>query len=148
MTTEEREEIWFLAEGEIEGQPSLMRGRKDLDSLATPASHPIRLVITWFCEDPEATGLPSPSDFEKVTDFEIELSATLEEPAIAFCAFVFSYDGTVEFNFYASNLNDTVAALEATFGEEPQLPIQLASEEEPDWADYRAILSDIDNAED
>ena len=148
MTSDEKDEVWFLAEGEIEGQPSLMRGRKDLDALANPGSHPIRLVVTWYCEDPEPTGLPSEDDFEKVTEFEVALSSTLEDSGVAFCAFVFSYDGTVEFNYYASDLEETVKVLEAKFGEEPKLPIKLAAEEEPDWADYRAIIEDIDQAED
>jgi len=69
---------WVLAEGEVDGYPSIFRFRPGLSKVIGHPSYPRRLVVTWEYGDDGEHGLPSSEQTEAMQSFETTLVDSLD----------------------------------------------------------------------
>ena len=129
---------WFRAQGELHGSPLMIRARQDLLALITDCDLPIRVIVKWKCRAPLSLGLPSPDDYHEISAFEESVMSFLEGGAIL--AFVLAHDGVVEYNFYTRDSAWFVGRLNDALADKPIVPIDLTSEDDSDWTEYRSLL--------
>jgi len=125
---------WFLAKGKT----SMIRARPDLLPAVLGAGLNERVVVSWQCRNPLGSGLPSNTDYAEIKEFEGLIVRFLEEGALL--AFVLTEDGAVNMNFYTSDTGWFVERLNEALEDKPVQPIELTSESDPDWTEYRAML--------
>ena len=97
-----------------------------------------RVTLSWNCRAPLDIGLPSNDDYEEIGAFEETLIAAVDEGAVL--AFVFSAGGIVEYSFYTSDSNWFMDRLNEALADKPVVPIEIAAEEDPEWAEYRSLM--------
>jgi hypothetical protein len=132
---------WFRAEGGSDDAPRMIRARQDILGLLPAPSLSTRVVVTWACRDPLNVGLPSASDYDEIKDFEDSLVSFVQEGAVL--AFVFTASGLVAYTFYTSDSDWFVERLNEAMSHKAALPIELAGEDDPDWAEYRSIMKAV-----
>ena len=126
--------MWFLAKGKT----SMIRARQDLLPAVLGAGLNERVIVTWQCRNPLSSGLPSNTDYAEIKEFEGLIVRFLEDGALL--AFVLTEDGTVNMNFYTSDTGWFVERLNEALEDKPVQPIELTTESDPDWSEYRAML--------
>lgn len=132
---------WFRADGGPADQPTMIRARQDILALLPAASLSTRIVVSWSCRAPLETGLPSPDDYEEITDFEETLVAFVEEGAVL--AFVITSAGTVAYSFYTSSQEWFLERLNEALADRPTAPIEIWAEQDPDWMEYRSLMQAV-----
>lgn len=146
MPSIEVNDTWFMAEGEYGGLPNLIRGRGDLGNLVGHPDYPKRLAITWSFEDETLDGLPSKSESTACQEFEERLANQLEHDWCAINFVVMTNDGTRTWQFYCSDLAEVGRRINEEFGsDDKRLPIELASEDDPDWEEYQAMVNSLES---
>lgn len=125
---------WFLAKGKT----SMIRARQDLLPAALGAGLNERVIVTWQCRNPLASGLPSSTDYAEIKEFEGLIVRFLEDGALL--AFVLTEDGAVNMNFYTSDTDWFVERLNEALEDKPVQPIELSTESDPQWTEYQAML--------
>jgi hypothetical protein len=126
--------MWFLAKGKT----SMIRARQDLLPAVLGAGLSERVIVTWQCRSPLSSGLPSNTDYVEIKEFEGLIVRFLEEGALL--AFVLTEAGAVNMNFYTSDTEWFVERLNEALEDKPVQPIELTSESDPEWSEYRAML--------
>jgi len=125
---------WFLAKGKT----SMIRARQDLLPAVLGAGLNERVVVSWQCRNPLSSGLPSNTDYAEIKEFEALIVRFLEEGALL--AFVLTEEGAVNMNFYTSDTGWFVERINEALEDKPVQPIELSTESDPDWSEYRAML--------
>jgi hypothetical protein len=129
---------WFAAQGGTPGQPTMIRARKDLLAHLPASDLSTRIVLSWSCRAPLPSGLPSNDDYEELGSFEETLVRFVDEGAVL--AFVFTRGGIVEYSFYTSDSGWFMERLNEALADKPVVPIDVAAEDDPDWAEYRSLM--------
>jgi hypothetical protein len=129
---------WFLAEGELQGEPMMIRARQDLLALAATESLPIRVVIEWTCDAPLSHGLPSESDYARISAFEQVVVSFLGEGAVL--AFVITHSGSVTYSFYTSDTDWFIERLNDAMSDQAVAPISISADDDAGWSEYRNLL--------
>jgi len=133
---------WFAAEAKNEDLPVLLRGRGQLKELVGIKSHPNLLKIRWTYTPDAKTGMPAVDEIKKMAVFEQIIFETLEKEPLAIFYSIYLHNGMKEWSAYCSDLeriNEEISG--ALLGHE-KYPIELLIDQDPEWADYKAMLRD------
>ena len=130
---------WFVAKGELEDLPTIVRGRTGLGDLREHPALSLRLTIRWdyACDD---EGLPDADASSALGTFEETLVSALESAGLAILTMVFTHGGCRIWTLYASDIEEISRRLNAALPHDPPLPIQMSAEEDPSWNEYRKMI--------
>lgn len=134
---------WTLAEGDIEGRPSVLRFRPSLSKVLGNPRLPRRLVVTWEYGDDGGTGMPDPETSEDLEIFEDALHEALDGDRTAVLAFVFTHIGVREWHYYFSDIEAVGERINEALSEQPDLPIEIKAFDDPDWNEMSAVLESV-----
>jgi len=73
-------------------------------------------------------------------NFEDMLIETLDPDRLAILAFVFTTNGTREWNFHLSNVSEVSIRINKALSTVQKLPIELIVEDDPNWNELRQVL--------
>lgn len=138
---------WNLAEGEVEGRPTVIRYRPGLSELLGHPSYPLRLTIAWEFGDNGDSGMPDSDAVEALESFEDRLMAVLDPDRLALLAFVYTSRGAREWHFYLSDVQEAGDRINEALHDQPGLPIDLEAAEDPNWDLFRALLAGVTSDE-
>ena len=130
---------WVGAEGEIEGMPTLVRIRQDLDLFVGHTDWPRRLTISWEYEADNPSGMPAPELSDEMRTFEDALVPAVERDKTAILAFVFTCDGLRHWHFYFSDIGAVQTRLTDALAQLPRFPLDMSAEDDPEWSLYQAV---------
>lgn len=136
------DDVWFVAEGEQNGRPAIIRGRQNLRHLVGLASHPQLLRIVWEYEVDHESGLPSPHLNARMGEFESLVFAELERDFLCIFFCVYLHDGLKEYIAYTSDVQATCDRFNTALAGRPPYPVQLSVEDDPDWNEYVNLMHD------
>lgn len=132
---------WNLAEGDNSGSPRIIRYRPDLGPFIGIESHPQRLVIIWDYEAENSSGMPSNKQSDEMKAFEGALTSALDPNRLAVLAFVLTTNGSREWHFYVSNIEEAGKKINNALSGFPKLPIHLQVESDPEWEQISIVYS-------
>jgi hypothetical protein len=134
-------DAWNLAEGSRNGLPTMIRYRPSLAAFCGDSKYPTLLTIEWSYEQEDKTGLPSDEQSNEMRSFEDSLQKTLDPKRVAVLAFVFTHAGNRVWHYYFGNKSELQKGINKALSNQPNLPISLNAEEDPDWSEFRLVLS-------
>lgn len=132
-------DAWHLAEGEVEGKPSLLRFRPNLEPFLGLPTHDRRLAISWEYEQENTSGMPSDAQSDDMRAFEDAIVNALDPDRLAILAFTYTGDGFREWHFYVGDVDEVGSRINAALADFPELPIALEVQDDPDWDELRAV---------
>ncbi|MES2628171.1 MAG: DUF695 domain-containing protein [Bacteroidota bacterium] len=135
------EDNWTVAEAEETDIPFLIRFRPDMQPFISSEKFNTRLSLTWKYEPDTDSGLPSDEDMEVMDQIEDELLESLEPELKAVLAFVFTGENQRKWTWYAQNETLAGSVMQKVMAEFPSVPLDLETEEDPQWIDYTEAVS-------
>jgi hypothetical protein len=134
---------WTIAEGTIDGRPSMVRFRPSLSKVLGNPLLPRRLVVIWEYGDDGDSGMPDAEISEDLELFENALTEALDSDRAGVLAFVFTHLGFREWHYYFSTLNVVGERINDALSEQPDLPIELKAFDDPDWNELAAVIDSV-----
>jgi hypothetical protein len=134
-------DTWFGMEGDIDGNPYIIRGREDINIFQKSGSYQTRIDIclTYIAHD--ESSMPDNDQVELMERVEGRLIDQLENDLEGILAFVFTGNSQRVWYWYCKNqkaaLERTNIAL-AAFQE--KLPIEIYSAQDPQWDEYNNLI--------
>jgi Family of unknown function (DUF695) len=141
-------DIWTIAEGPVNGDANfLLRFRPNLQDFIATKKYNKRLTIIWNYEPVNSSLMPNDEDTALMTDVENALVDILENDLQAILAFVYTGDSQKEWHWYSSDIGETGNRLNEALSNFDVLPLELLSEDDPDWNEYNEVLESTEGKE-
>ncbi len=142
-----KRDLWAMAEGENNDNPLMIRFRSELRKVEDVSGYPELLLVNWNYEsDPH--GLPSDSAVEAIDDFEDLLLAALEHDCQTVLVCVITNDGSRQWVFYSSGIDEAATRINAMPQKAKPYPIELLTDDDAEWSYFKDnILGECDEAE-
>jgi hypothetical protein len=137
------DDAWTLAEGSIDGRPSMVRFRPALSQLLGHPELPKRLLITWDYGDDGEAGMPDDTTSSELKAFENALQAALDPDRTAVLACVFTHVGSREWHYYFNDIELVGDKINEALADQPDLPISIKAFDDPEWSELAAVLESI-----
>ncbi len=131
---------WKMATAEDEGRPLIFRIRNQAPSFATKAEFPHLLAVCWQYQSPNAQGMPSSDQAQRMVELEELLEAGLESVGQAFLTVIVTGNGVREWQWYARDPEKTMELVNKTLGDLDPFPVQFSFQDDPDWDGYNRFL--------
>ena len=136
VMTEEDQGEWTLAEGQIENQPLYMRLRSNLPPALDKQAFPENLVVTWEYESDDS-GLPADDLLQRMERLEDLLYAKLaDELNQSHLLVVTTGGGLRQWLWKTRSAQDAVSMFGEALQGEPQFPIMIEADDDPEWEIY------------
>jgi hypothetical protein len=130
------DDSWRIEIAEADGQPLIVRIRNQLPTYACRDKFPHLLGVSWKYDSPNAQGMPTEEDLERMCQLEDLLVDALENAQQAFMTVVITGTGVREWQWYAQNQIDVMELVNETLGELEPFPVQFMCEDDPTWIAY------------
>lgn len=140
IETAKIEDSWFLAEGELEGLPAVIRARQHLSAWIGHPDYSRKFTIAWTYRPGDESGMPSEAAYREMESFEDAIFEALERELNAIFVAVYTHNGRREWIGYSRDVDETELLLNSALEGHEIYPLELTSEEDPQWAEYLAIL--------
>jgi hypothetical protein len=141
------DDTWTLAEGESDGTPFMLRYRPNLQEFIAAAKYNRRLVIAWQYDADNSSLMPSDEEVALMEEVENSLVDILENDVQAVLAFVYTGQNQKEWHWYSSDMEETGNRLNEALSAFDELPLELSSEDDPEWTEYLAVLAGADGSD-
>ena len=141
------EETWTAAEGEHDGIPFLLRFRPNLQAFIETKNYNTRLTLLWNYDSDNASLMPDDETMELMEKVEDSLVAIFEDDLQAILSFVYLGHNQKEWHWYSSDIVETGKRLNKALSHFDVLPIELSSEDDPEWNEYNEVLAGADDSE-
>jgi hypothetical protein len=135
---EEKQESWAINEGNLEnGLPFVLRFREDLPDEREIERLNRLIVISWFFESADGTGMPQESDLQQMEEFEDLMDEALVEKGTARLMTVFTGEGIREWQFYTDDEEFFIEKFNEAMAGKPALPLEIEALEDENWDAYK-----------
>ena len=141
MANMEINDTWFGIEGNIEGNPYIVRGREDLNAFQETGLYQLRVDIVWNYISNSDAKMPEEGLLELMEKTEQLLVDHLEFDLEAILALVFTGNNQRVWYWYckdrtvaAERINIALSAISE------KLPIEIFSESDPQWEEYNGWI--------
>ena len=140
-------DLWAMAEGENNDKPLMIRFRSELRGVEDVSGYPELLLINWNYQSDE-NGLPTEASVEAIDDFEDLMLAALEHDFQSVVVCVITNDGSRQWVFYTSGVDEAATRINAMPQKPKPYPIELLTDDDAEWAYFKDnILGECDDAE-
>jgi hypothetical protein len=138
-------DAWATSDGTLETGPFIVRFRTPIVQAGQAQGHRRCLVVCWPYADEGSGAMPTRSDSAAMEVFENRICHAWEHDGLAILAAVLTFDGARQWVFYTEDVGECGERLNAMPQERDPYPIELTTEEDPDWAYLREqILGPVD----
>jgi hypothetical protein len=134
-------DAWDVAEGNVNGKPSLLRFRPNLKSFLGIPTHSQRLVITWEYGQDNSSGMPSENQSEDMRAFEDAIVNALDSDRLAILSFIYTNNGLREWQFCVRDIEEVGIRINAALADFPKLPISLEVQEDANWDELLSVYN-------
>lgn len=134
------EDYWLVCLHEVAGCPAILRLIAEVPHHIEIEAYGDLVAIVWDY-DPEPDGLPNEAESARMDFFEDLLVEAVEGRMNACLAIVSTATGSKEWTLYADS-GDTVSSYVKAVVVENGLPVQVRCGRDPQWVQYRRLLTD------
>ena len=141
------QEAWTAAEGENDGVTFLLRFRPNLQAFIATKKYNKRLTLLWNYDSDNSSLMPDEKEMGLMEEVENSLVDILEKDLQAILSFVYLGHNKKEWHWYSRDIIETGKRLNKALSDFDVLPIELSSEEDPEWNEYNAVIDGTDDSE-
>jgi hypothetical protein len=134
----EKNDWWTSPTESQDGQLIMVTGRRDIDTFRNNPRYSIRIDITWKYAD---AGMPDEQTAEMMGNVTDALNETFDKDPIAVLTGIYTGAGERNWVFYTLSTNIFGRKLNEALSELPLLPLEIAAENDPEWAEYSEMRS-------
>lgn len=139
---------WAVGQGENEGKPLIVRFRPEMRVIEDVTGYPELFLVNWNYS-PDSEGLPSDEETEALDEFEDVMLTSLERDCHTVLTCVVTNDGSRQWVFYSSGIDEAVERINALPQKKTPYPIELMADEDEEWVYLKEnILGDCDDPDD
>jgi hypothetical protein len=131
---------WSGATAEDDGRPLIFRIRNEAPSFANKSTFRHLLAVSWRYDSPNDQEMSSPSDSQRMSEFEDLLEAGLEGVSEAFLSVIVTGNGVREWQWYARDPENIMELVNETLGHLEPFPVQFSCQDGPEWQGYSRFL--------
>jgi hypothetical protein len=139
-------DMWSAGEGGNDGTPFILRFRPYLQDFIATGQYNKHFIITWPYDSNNTSLMPDEAELELMTAVEDALVNIFEHDVQCVLAFVYTGQNQKDWHWYSNNIEETGNRLNTALAEFDELPIELSSEDDPDWTEYNAVLAGTEGA--
>jgi Family of unknown function (DUF695) len=132
---------WKIAEAKDNGKPLIFRIRNAPPAFARKERFPLLLAVCWKYESPNDSGMPSPSEADRMGELEDLLMPAFEGNQKAFLTVIVTGNAVREWQWYAEDKAAVMKLVNETLGRKEPFPIEFVFQDDPDWQAYSRVLS-------
>lgn len=133
---------WFGSEGNLDGLPTIIRGRDSMFNFFESGLYNHRIEITWTFNEKHETGLPSNAESEEMRKFEDAIVESVESDLQSVLVAVFTWNNTRTWFYYTKSSEEFNTRINKALSEfEEKLPIELSKTVDSNWNEYKEILN-------
>lgn len=130
------QEQWWTAPTESEsGKLIMVTGRVDIDKFRDNPRYNIRVEVSWPYEG-DASGMPDKATSEMMEQVQERLQTTFAKDPVAVMTGIYTGDNRRDWIFYTTSVHIFGRKLNEALADLPLLPLQIYTENDPDWAEY------------
>ena len=134
------EDKWFIAEGQENELPLVIRGRGELSHLIGLEDYDKILRIAWNFEGDTNFNFPSEELEAKMDSFQETIYEALEKDNLCIFYCVYTHNGLQEWAAYTSDVEKAAGRFNEALKDAEQLPLEIFVEEDPKWEDYQRMI--------
>lgn len=124
---------WFNSEGDLDGLPTLIRGRDSLKNVFETKLYNNRIEIVWEFSDKSDSGMPSNKESDFMEKVENAIVDSLERNLESVLVSVFTWNNTRTWFFYTKSTEGFKGILNDALSQfEERLPIHITVESDPE----------------
>jgi hypothetical protein len=134
-------DTWFGMEGDINGNPYIIRGREDIKAFQKSGLYQTRIDIclTYIAHD--ESNMPADNQVELMERVEQLLVNQLEHDLEGILAFVFTGNFQRVWYWYCKNQKVAIERVNIALAAfEEKLPIEIYSTHDPEWNEYHNLI--------
>jgi len=120
-----------------DGKPCMFRGREIPSGLVGDISLPHIFVIALPYPITDPTGLPTGAQYNEIEAFERRCIDRVEEDRLGILTFVRTFNGTIRYFLYVSDINVVSQAIEADVN---SVGAHVAAGDDSEWREFKAFL--------
>ncbi|MBS0432407.1 MAG: DUF695 domain-containing protein [Proteobacteria bacterium] len=134
------QDVWATATGKEDGLPLIFRFRMHMPlAVSRISDFPILINVYWSYDGSSNNGMPPPEDNERQIAFEDAITPLDGEEHLAYLMLVVTGNSRKEWIFYAQNFELWLARMNDLLSGHSLYPIQIETNDDPDWAAWRDI---------
>lgn len=140
---------WWTSPTESEnGRLIMVTGRRDVDSFMNNPKFNIRVEVTWKYQG-DRNGMPDKVTSELMEAVQDALQTAFDKDPVAVLTGIYTGDDRRDWVFYTLSTHIFGRKLNEALAQFDLLPIEIYTENDPDWAEYREMkdLSEINTSE-
>lgn len=132
----QEQEQWWTAPTESEsGRLIMVTGRVDVDKFRANPRYSIRVEVSWPYEG-DASGMPDKETSELMEQVQERLQSAFHKDPVAVLTGIYTGDDRRDWVFYTTSTHIFGRKLNESLADLPLLPLQVYTENDPDWAEY------------
>ncbi|MBQ7823671.1 MAG: DUF695 domain-containing protein [Bacteroidaceae bacterium] len=140
-------DVWFTALSETdEGQMVVISGRDDINAFIESGKFKERAEIYWKYES-SANGMPFDEEAKLMEKVQEALKQAMERDKLAIMTGVYTGGGERTWVFYTRNVPAFGEKLNQALYSFDKLPLDIYTEKDPEWEEYRDMYEMKDNEE-
>jgi Family of unknown function (DUF695) len=137
-----KRDAWISITMEVDDAPCLFLHRDPIPDAGDTPGYEHLLRVVWVYDDEGSGALPDDDLAEQMQDFDDRLCAAWESDGLAILTAVLTFDGARQWVFYTGDPASCGNRLEAMPQEAEPYPIELDTNEDPDWSYLHQTLMD------
>jgi hypothetical protein len=132
---------WTVAQGMVEGRAMIVRINSAARALVSDAELRHRIGVAVPLLAPDADGMPSAQESQRLNDVEDALCAAFDDGRRSVELLVITTSGMREFVFHTSDPHHVDRSVPAVRAQFPEYQVQLIIEEDTNWDVYQQLAS-------
>lgn len=131
---------WFVSSSVLEGNEIVTRGRRELESAMNSKVYDHRMEIMWEYQGNDK-GMPVKALEDQMNEVAFALGNGFEDQENGLLTAIYQGGNRFIMVFYTKDVQAWAGILHEVLAKYPQLPIRIAHMDDPEWEDYKAMLS-------
>ena len=139
----ETDEKYSVAVGNANGSRVIYRYVSVIPKSEVKSRFPWLVVVSWKYAPKDGGGMPDDDAYQSMSNLEDALEEAINGRNLGTDVYVRTGGGLREMGYYISSREEFTQSINNKLKDHPQYPISIEFFSDPEWSDYRTLLSKV-----
>ncbi|OZI47421.1 hypothetical protein CEK29_01350 [Bordetella genomosp. 5] len=139
-----KEDDWSMAEGQLDGQPLIVRSRSALPDEADRHVFDKLIIVSWSYTANDV-GMPQDEDNQQTIQFEDAIDESLQDQDVGYLTGCITGNGKKEWRYYARDVDAFMSRFNLGLAGHPEYPLEIRVFQDPDWAGLSELFPNTEH---